>query len=487
MRRSQLLWFGDAPPNEVDGRCEDRDLRLVPFSGAGSMAHVWSNAQGAIISVPRSCAGDLFQVISREHLCHALWHGVQVFVLAHLEDEPALRLQLTALPYGKLIRLWEKGMALSAPKIASQRSNGAAWSAAVSIEGDADLCPEDHVLLRRAFGDCTRVKLVELGGGRSARVYGGYAQLRDSRVGPRPLPFFVKLDRYPKIEREIRHYRECTTLFIPFNQRPNIDENRCALGAERGIIVGNFIENSESLSALVGRGTAWGAINSLFDEALGGWRSQAYHSATNKVHRCLIESLTASNILTARADQMRRLGEYAERARPFGSTLSPQQMIELLLSLPAIEHRCALMHGDLHGENVRVRGGDAILIDFASVQHGPLVGDPAMLDVALALSSGMKDERAWSSLVETLYAFDNLRSLPLPRDVAEPGAHLWNSVRHIRRVGLSDQLTEGEYAMAVAICLIRLALHRPSLKEDPLRRPRAYALAERLLRRLCES
>lgn len=487
LRRSQLLWFGDAPPDGISNRCEDRDLRLVPLSDAENMPHIWPNAQGLIISAPRSSAGDLFRVISLEQLCQALWHGVHVLVLADLEDEPALRAQLKALPYGRLVSIWHKGLALTTPKAMSQRPNAASWSSSVAIQGDEDLCPEDRVLLRRAFSDCTLVKLVPLPGGRSAEVYCGFAQLQDSQVGPRPLPFFVKLDRYPKIQREISHYRECTTLFVPFNQRPNIDENRCALGAERGIIVGNFVENSESLAALVDRGVAQGAINSLFDEALRGWRSQAYHSVTSAVHRRLIDSLTASNLLTARPDQRRRLDENAERARSLGSTLSPTNLIELLQALPPMEHRCALMHGDLHGENVRVRGGDAILIDFASVQHGPLVGDPAMLDAALACASGMSDERAWGSLVDNLYAFENVRMLPLPRDAAEPGAHLWNSIRYIRRIGLSDQMSDGEYATAVAICLLRLALHKPPPKEDRGRRPRAYVLAERLLRRLKEN
>ncbi|WP_430702203.1 phosphotransferase [Mesorhizobium captivum] len=53
--------------------------------------------------------------------------------------------------------------------------------------------------------------------------------------------------------------------------------------------------------------------------------------------------------------------------------------------LPPIRRRRALCHGDLHGENVRVRGGQAILIDFAAVDHGPLVIDPAALETALVL------------------------------------------------------------------------------------------------------
>ena len=38
----------------------------------------------------------------------------------------------------------------------------------------------------------------------------------------------------------------------------------------RGVIVGNFVEHSESLSDVVERGTAYAGINSLFDDALRG-------------------------------------------------------------------------------------------------------------------------------------------------------------------------------------------------------------------------
>jgi Ser/Thr protein kinase RdoA (MazF antagonist) len=51
------------------------------------------------------------------------------------------------------------------------------------------------------------------------------------------------------------------------------------------------------------------------------------------------------------------------------------------------------MHGDLHGENVRVRNGNAILIDFASVCSGPLTADLAALETCLAFELPPEERR----------------------------------------------------------------------------------------------
>ena len=56
-------------------------------------------------------------------------------------------------------------------------------------------------------------------------------------------------------------------------------------------------------------------------------------------------------------------------------------MWESLLGLTGQKYRAAPMHGDLHGNNVRVRGGDAIVIDLASIASGPLVADLAGLSL----------------------------------------------------------------------------------------------------------
>jgi hypothetical protein len=71
----------------------------------------------------------------------------------------------------------------------------------------------------------------------------------------------------------------------------------------------------------------------------------------------------------------------------------------------------ALLIGDLHGGNVVVRSGQAILIDLASVaERGPLTTDVAALEVWLAFELPPEEDarayknKAWTDEIDRLYA-----------------------------------------------------------------------------------
>ena len=69
------------------------------------------------------------------------------------------------------------------------------------------------------------------------------------------------------------------TPFVPFGLRPSIHGR--VLGSTRALLVGDFVDKSESLWDRVRRNLASYAISSLFETTLGGWRTQAY--AANSV------------------------------------------------------------------------------------------------------------------------------------------------------------------------------------------------------------
>ncbi|MGL3111813.1 hypothetical protein [Bradyrhizobium sp. BR 1432] len=238
----------------------------------------------------------------------------------------------------------------------------------------------------------------------------------------------------------------------------------------------------DSLQELVDRGTAQAAINSLFDDALRGWRSQAYLSPQNNRHVPL--ALSLGGAIAQYSSTSRTLADaYAEEASVLGATLSATEIGGQLDGLPAIKHHCALFHGDLHGENVRVRAGHAILIDFAGVQHGPLVADPACLETALVLRAAAS-KKDWRAVIPDLYTFDNLQTLPQPREPAAALSSLWNAVRQIRRFGLAEAQSPNEYATAVAVYLLRHGLRDRDDGEQHIRRPTLVWLAERLTKAL---
>src|SRR5205809_1101738 len=89
-------------------------------------------------------------------------------------------------------------------------------------------------------------------------------------------------DDAANIQEEWDNYREFVTNFIPFRLRPNLDENRCILGAKKGILVGDFVDESESLWDAARHGKARSVFYSLFDRTLGGWRSEASRGEIQK-------------------------------------------------------------------------------------------------------------------------------------------------------------------------------------------------------------
>lgn len=77
----------------------------------------------------------------------------------------------------------------------------------IQLPPNVHLDADQEFIVRRAFSDCTAVSLEPLSGGRSATTFFAQATLTASEVGPRPLPFFVKLDEAHKILIEVTNYQ----------------------------------------------------------------------------------------------------------------------------------------------------------------------------------------------------------------------------------------------------------------------------------------
>jgi hypothetical protein len=444
----------------------------------------FSTARALVIALGPAPANEREAAETADRLKLALRHGLHCTVLAPLKRIPEVQSFVKSLVFGQQIVLWEASRQVYVPEQAARTSPGPPWKDTIEVRGEGSLGDEDRILLRRAFHDCTSVSLVAETQGRSAKVFCVYARLQDSAAGRLPLPFFAKFDRFPKIRRELDNYRDHTTLFIPFNQRPNLDPLRCVLGAERGLIVGNFVEESETLGALVERGTARAAIHSLFGGALRGWRTQAYFDDAMSVSPSILDSLAYCLPGAYRGHRSERVAKHAATARALGASMSPTQLEALLRQLRPLQHRRSMTHGDLHGANVRVSRDEAILIDFASTQVGPLMADPASLEVSLVMESQTLQGAEWVEFAKGVYELANLRALPTPCDPARPEAPIWNSIRQLRQIALADELSEFEYALTVALYLLRRASYGSQPDEPAGRRPMAYFLAERIAKQL---
>jgi len=243
--------------------------------------------------------------------------------------------------------------------------------------------------------------------------------------------------------------------------------------------VGNFVEQSESLWAVAKRGAAQPVIYSLFDHALRGWRLQAYVQD---------ESLAFGTALfTSLKDlfdpKSSILGTRAANATAFGTVRPLQDILAALEANGTIKHRVAPRHGDLHVKNIRVCRGEAILIDFNSTQYsGPLVADPASLEVSLVFEVDPQDEddEGWRALVENLYKAEYLHRAPPPPKEPARREWIWACVRQIRLIALDSQTNDKEYQFALVFHLLRHASFQHESSPDKYRRNYAYYLASRL-------
>jgi hypothetical protein len=110
-----------------------------------------------------------------------------------------------------------------------------------------------------------------------------------------------------------------------------------------------------------------------------------------------------------------------------------------------------------------VRGGDAILIDFASTSHGPLTADPAALEVSLMFGTESFETkklfREWRTFIDEIYGLEVTTLHPPALFETKPGRFSWlrRSLRELRHVLLACEGSGAEAKVVLAAYLMRYA------------------------------
>ena len=252
---------------------------------------------------------------------------------------------------------------------------------------------------------------------------------------------------------------------------------RCCLGSGEGIIVGDYVEESESLRDCASDGRAVPAIACLFTRTLQGW----YRHAEQAKQGASWEETHLFDLFPESIPNRR-----ARCAKNSAQPRASQNCVHCLAG--ASRCRCCLDRptGDLHATNVLVRATDAIVIDFAKHCRKPLVYDAASLEAGLLVEGFDNDKRdlsVWLDSIRPLYHNLQLQGAASaavhPND---PSTWFYASVRQIRLYAREMECREGQYAAALAIALLKKS--SKDLKFDRVkegRRAAAYVLAERVL------
>ncbi|HTV26721.1 MAG TPA: phosphotransferase [Xanthobacteraceae bacterium] len=338
------------------------------------------------------------------------------------------------------------------------------------------LRPSKELLLRRAFADCAEVHLVRMRDGHSrSEVYRAYPKVRIGLLkGKWLLPYFVKVGNRNQIFGEYENYMDAVNGYIPFHLGPHLVPERCCLGARCGVIVGDWVEESESLRDCARNGRAATAIACLFDRTLHGW----YRSAEMVEGKSLPQRLTnrfPKDIPAQRLVLTQQLG--AQR--------SLRELKEAFFRCESQRVLVGPIHGDLHAANVRVRATDAIVIDFYSHRGAPLLFDFACLEASLLVEGFANDPGTpvtrWFTSVEGLYA-GTVDLAPGHADPHDENSWFHACVRQIRHHAQRIQIDEGQYALCLALALLVKASKDPAVPvPEDFRRASAYVFAERIL------
>jgi hypothetical protein len=334
---------------------------------------------------------------------------------------------------------------------------------------------EQRILLARAFADCSHIHLVSMADeGRSGgTVLRAYADLQQGLHGRWPQPFFVKIGIRKKIVAEFQNYHQAVDPYIPFHLGPHLVDHRCHLGARLGVLVGDFVERSESLGACAVHGRATQAIGNLFSNTLEGWYRIAVEKQT---------PLSSTLKIPARNWDDGRLA----RAWELGATRSPNVLDGLFRrSDSAGSVLTGPAHGDLHAANILVRANDAIVIDFYAHRNLPLVYDAACLEASLVVDGFARDSRdidTWLKSILPLYSKPLFEFSPVVAHPKDQSAWFYSTVGQIRVHARHLERGRGQYAAALAVALLNKA-HKDATASEPegSRRAAAYVLAETIL------
>jgi hypothetical protein len=337
-------------------------------------------------------------------------------------------------------------------------------------------------LIRRAFSDCAVVHLVRIVDGLSgAPAFQAYPELANGQLGRWPYKSFVKIGPRSKITSEYLKYKAHAMMYVPFHLGPRLDLARCHLGAKDGILVADFVQGAEALRDCAREGRAAEVLANLFNVTLRAW-----HDVSSQSEKSLISFL--AHLFPTKAPEHRTplLG-----LAGVSSTLDGLRI--KFLERNSAPVRIGPIHGDLHATNVMVRGTDAIVIDFEkAATEMPLLFDFASLEAGLLVDGFVKDNwrgneptqfiESMLSSIQGLYEGGVLLERSAPCHPKERSAWFHDCVYQIRLQARQWECFSGQYATALALCLIKKGCNPEHFQDNrDWTRAVGFALGERIL------
>lgn len=489
-----LLWYGRPPLPGLRERLQTRGFSLQENPDDEKITNSLLGFSSIVVF---NCGVDDVdtELSGYKHLPGFINHGLQILILVTNRDDIArirekhLNAIDAAFPWDEVVMFLSDLVRVNFDNVVTNVP-GPRWKGRVIVELGAveKLTPEERLLVDRAFQKAEEVHIRELKRGfTESRVFMAYEKRLESSIAHWTQPRLVKIGERKKLADEVGAMKVVSP-FVPFELRPNLEVH--VGGFRKSVYVADFVDKSESLLDVARAGRAETAISNLFNRTLQRWRDRAWQCEKS------FEPLSLAAERLGMISPLNIRKEYLESERIETAGIDVQSLWKVLNDI-SFPHRAASIHGDLHGDNVRVRGDDAILIDLGSVKGtddagkgAPLCFDVAMLEVALVFTCTEEEnklafqQREWEEEISPYYALDAILSTPGRVEALKLGSWFFGCLQRVRAFGIYDQSDPYEYAIALAIGMWRWCKFPSISAADKGRRVVALEIGARIIREI---
>lgn len=460
--RRQIVWLGREELEGFAGAAEERDLLFSPQPASEFDPHA-ETLRAVLLPVGELRASLIKLVAAADSgaLCIVIAKGATGFAAASgiiNELDTAQGLGFISVKSGDRLELL---------RAVNNHDPGPAPKLGLAIDGDVPSDKSAQLLLKRAFADCSEIRVRKLVGGRSSAdgIWRVAAKHADGRFCE---PFIAKIGPNIDVSEERQKYQSFVRDFVAFPFRPALMKSGFIRGAQKSFLGSTFVGRAQRLDEYVcAVRDPQLAISALFDGPLRNWRA-AFEMKRAALGRYYVEEATPSKNIIAQDSATGRISRALlpsvnrlEDAHYLASlvdqdTPTPAQLYKMLSDLPETQYRESVGHGDLNARNafVRLNGLDVVLIDFTHVNRMPESRDPSRLEVNLAFDVGND--------VTGMLPDDTLRELYRPpllpcRHRTDPNDGRVAAIRQIRCHTAGEGVGNEEYEITTACHLLRYA------------------------------
>ncbi|MGN7985494.1 hypothetical protein [Burkholderia sp. 22313] len=492
---TNLIWYGVAPLPGTREKLEIRGLQIMENPPSESVKDPLLGTTSVVVANELSADSNEMAALCKL-IPRFIDHGIRIVFLAEDRAE-RLRIREQTLMQVSPVYPWDREVRF-APNLKGihfdhiiRFERGPKWTGChiKEIGPEEKLTEEERRLVDRAFPKAQEIHLRKIAPGFSgSKVFMAYEKRleAESSVAHWTQPRLVKINKRELLGKEVRAM-EVVSPFVPFELRPNLE--RFVEGFHKAVYVADFVDKSESLLDAARAGRAEAAISNLFNRTLHRWRDRAR------------QTIMPDEPLVTAAERLRMVSpqeiqhEYLDSEPIQREKIDPLALWQSLKDIK-FPHRVATIHGDLHGDNVRVRGDDAILIDLGAVKGdtevgmgAPLCFDVAMLEVALVFTyrgsedgPDVFDQSVWRNEIAPYYTLDAILSSCAHAELEpKPDSWLFGCLQRIRAFGIYEQSDSFEYPIALVVAMWRWCKFQAVSNADRGRRVVALELGAKLI------